>query len=132
MQYIDFFGIHHSINPQLQAYGPISILWPPKQKKNKNNKFKKKWARKVSQSLKNKLFSKNFTILNYFFNSNGFFLQFNSNKSTNMNKYIKTTKIFRKPVVSNDMKFHSLQRKLINTQTYASMRQLGSFIISYQ
>ena len=59
------------------------------------------------------------------FKSNGIPLlyRYNFKKSTNMSKYIRTTKIFQKITIINAIKFISFQRKPVNALNYASMGQ---------
>ena len=73
--------------------------------KNKNNKFKKKLCKKSVKGIKKMNFSLKTILFNLNFKSNGFsfIYQYNFKKSTNINKYIRTTKFSRKHVFSTQL-----------------------------
>ena len=73
--------------------------------KNKNSKFKKKLSEKSVEGIEKKNFTKKLFYFQFVFKSNGISLiyQYNFKKSTNLNKYIRTTKISRKHVLSTQL-----------------------------
>ena len=82
--------------------------------KNKNSKFKKRMSEKKVEGIKKMNFSLKTLLFPIIFKSYGIFLfcQYNFKKSTIMNKYIRTTKLSRKHVLStplNSLAFNESQ-----------------------
>ena len=104
-----------NINNSILNYKPmrpvINLRLPKEQKQQIQEKIEREKCRRHE---KNELFTENFSIFYYFLRAMGFvfFYQHNFKKSTNMSKYIRTTKFSRKHVLStplNSLAFNGSQ-----------------------
>ena len=126
-----------NINKQssITGLGELSAIYGYLKNKNRQKQQfqEKNWARNVPKVVKNEFFIKNFSVLNYFFNSNEnlFFIIIISKNQIRTNSL--EPRVFEKTCSINAINFISFQRNPLNTQNYASMgQQVGLTIIFCQ
>ena len=101
-----------------------NLRLPKEQKRAKTTISRKNLSEKSVEGMKNELFTKSFLSSIIFFNINriSFFYQYIF-KKPNMNKYITTTKFFKKTRSINAVNFNIFQPNPLNTLNYAFMGQ---------